>query len=189
MQCCEISRLVELIDAPHQEVVGGSLRGSQIRAGLTSAQPGSRHSRYPAEAIKIPPLVLAAERDGCGLAMEVVVTGQHANVATETLRSFGVTPNHQLECRRPTGGGLGGTNLVGAAEGSMRRTFSRTGGVGVAGHRTTLVAGRLGGGGGGTSGGNGALYGAGGGGASLNGFGVGGGGNGAIGIVVVTTHR
>lgn len=55
------------------------------------------------EAIKIAPVVMNARSGAAAFDLEIVATGQHREPATEALGVFGLTPDHLLDCSRPTG--------------------------------------------------------------------------------------
>lgn len=55
------------------------------------------------EAIKTAPIVLAARQMNGAIRLQIVATHQHGAVVTEALHAFGLSPDHTLDCPRPTG--------------------------------------------------------------------------------------
>ena len=55
------------------------------------------------EAIKVAPIVLAAQQADLGVRLQIVATGQHGVIVTDALQAFGLCADYTLECSRPTG--------------------------------------------------------------------------------------
>lgn len=55
------------------------------------------------EAIKVAPIVLAAQQAKCEIRLQIVATQQHGAVVIEALHAFGLCADYTLECPRPTG--------------------------------------------------------------------------------------